>query len=226
MALVLVGSGAWGADLGRDLLTAARKGQAQRVRELLNQGAPIDAKDKQGRSALVLAAESEHTDVVAILLARAGRPAPLRVALDAAVSPGNLYSSCFMTPAQLAQHVAGLQPDVMVAAALKDYAASNGKGVVEFAGGDSAETVLQIRVRPGASCEPQRSVDTLSLAIDAKLLRKGNAEPLWQKTIGGGLKGLHARAVSSPAQYAPLFEEWARQHASQLYWNVLAALVR
>jgi len=224
--VLFLGWTAWGADLGRDLQIAARKGQVQRVRQLLEQGAPIDAKDKQGRSALVLAADNEQAEVVALLLARAGRPAPLHVVLDSAMSPGNLYSSCFMTPAQLAQHVAGVQPDAMVAAALRDYAVANGKGVVEFGADDSTDTVLQIRVRPGASCEPQRSVDSLSMAIDVKLMRKGRAEPLWQKTIGGGLKGLHSRAVSSPAQYAPLFEEWAKQHASQMYWNALSALVR
>jgi hypothetical protein len=226
VAVVLLSSIAWSADLGSDLLTAARKGQVQRVRELLDQGAPVDVKDKQGRSAQVLAAENEQPAVVALLLARSGRPAPLRVALDAAMAPGNLYSSCFMNPSQLAQHVAGLQPDAMVSAALRDYAVANGKGVLEFGGDENIDTVLQIRVRPGASCEPQRSVDSLTLAIDVKLLRKGRAEPLWEKTIGGGLKGLHARAVSSPAQYAPLFEEWAKQHTSQMYWNVLAALVR
>jgi hypothetical protein len=223
---VLLSSIAWSADLGADLLAAARKGQARRVRELLDQGAPVDVKDKQGRSALVLAAENEQSAVVALLLARSGRPAPLRVVLDSAMAPGNLYSSCFMNPSQLAQHVAGLQPDAMVSASLREYAAANGKGVLEFSGDDSVDTVLQIRVRPGASCEPQRSVDSLTLAIDLKLVRKGQSEPLWEKTIGGGLKGLHARAVSSPAQYAPLFEEWARQHTSQMYWNVLTALVR
>ena len=223
---MLLGLTAWSADPRRELLEAARKGQAQRVRELLDQGAPLDAKDKQGRSALVLAAENEQAEMVAILLARAGRPAPLSVQLDVAVAPGNLYSSCFMTPAQLAQHVAGLQPDAMVAAALRDYAATNGKGVLAFSSEASADRVLQVRVRPGASCEPQRSVDSLSMAIDIKLIRKGRPEPLWQKTIGGGLKGLHSRAVSGPAQYAPLFEEWSKQHASQMYWNTLSALVR
>jgi len=193
---------------------------------MLDGGATVDAKDKQGRSALVLAAENGHPEIVALLLAHSGRTLPLRVTLDAAVAPGNLYSSCFMTPAQLAQHVAGLQPDAVVAAALRDYAAQNGKGVLEFGSDESADTVLQLRVRPGASCEPQRSVDTLTMAIDLKLIRKGAAQPPWQKTFGGGLKGLHARAVSSPAQYAPLFEDWARQHAPDMYWNVLAAVVR
>ena len=213
-----------GADPGRDLLNAARRGQADRVRVLLEHGAPIETRDKSGRNALALAAENGHVEVLRLLLVRRGQTPPLRLSVDAVLAADNLYSSCSMSPRQLAQHVAGLQPEARVAAALREFAFTSGKGILELPSED-AGMELRLRVRPGASCVPQNSSDSLSMAIDAALVRKGSAVPIFEKTFGGGLKGLHARTVRSPAQYAPLFEAWARQHAPAIYWSVLAAMV-
>ena len=49
---------------------------------------------------------------------------------------------------------------------------------------------------------------------------------LLEKTFGGGLKGLHARAVSSPAQYGAIFSELAKANAPQIYWAVVEACLR
>src|SRR6266567_5071322 len=58
------------ADLGPDLLSAARKGQAERVAEFLGKGAPLEAKDKNGRTPLMLAAQHGHAEVARLLLAK------------------------------------------------------------------------------------------------------------------------------------------------------------
>jgi ankyrin repeat protein len=62
------------ADTGPELLTAARKGQADRIRALLVRKAPIEAKDRQGRTPLMLAAEHGHADAVRALLDAGASP--------------------------------------------------------------------------------------------------------------------------------------------------------
>ena len=32
--------------------------------------------------------------------------------------------------------------------------------------------------------------------------------------------------LTGPAQYQPVFEEWAKTHASSIYWSVLRALMQ
>ncbi|HUB33904.1 MAG TPA: ankyrin repeat domain-containing protein [Bryobacteraceae bacterium] len=247
---------AFAGDVSYDLLSAARKGQTQKVTTLLAKGGKIEFADKDGRTALMLAAEHGHADTVKVLLARGakaeardnigwtayglaifsssgGREAvlktlperpPVRITLEPALSTENVYNSCLLKLPQLTSHVAEIQPEAQVAAALRDVALKNGKGVVEFISGPGDAT-LKLRVRPGASCVPQDNADTLSLAIDATLI-SGDNTLLMEKTYGGGLSGLHGRTVNSPAQYAPVYEEWAKGHAGQIYWAALEAWLR
>lgn len=245
----------FGADPGADLRAAARKGQTAQVDTLLKGGAPIDGADKDGRTALMLAAEHGHFAVVRLLLDRganpsardnqgwtayalalsAGRddvmsalpaPPPASVFLDSTWDRSNLYSSCFMSPAQLATHVAGLEPQAMVAAAIRDFARANGRGRMEILAEPGGNATLYLRVRPAASCLAQQSVDSLSLAIDVRLERASDRVALLEKTFGGGIKGLHARTVGSPAQYQPLLSGWSSSHASEIYWASVQAWLR
>jgi hypothetical protein len=62
------------------------------------------------------------------------------------------------------------------------------------------------------------------MALDVRLER--NRAPLLEKTFGGGLKGLHVRTVRSPAQYQPLYAEWAKSHAAQIYEAAVEAWLR
>ena len=59
------------------LLYAACCGDTQRVRELLEQGVPVDSRDGRGRTPLMLAVRNDCVDTVALLLA-AGSDATAR----------------------------------------------------------------------------------------------------------------------------------------------------
>ena len=246
------------ADGAPELLTAARKGQTEKVAELLAKGASIETADKNGRTPLMLAAQKGHADTVKLLLSKGAKAEardregwtafglavfasgegqeavmnvlpkqkPLSLFLETTWTPDNLYSSCFMSPPQLAQHLAGIQPEAQVTAAIREYASFHGKGLVEFAAAEPGDAVVRVKVRPGASCLQQQSADQLSLAIDVRMVRSRNQAPMLEKTFGGGLKGLHARTVTSPAQYATLLGEWAKSHAGAIYWAVVEAWLR
>src|SRR5689334_294483 len=182
--LFFVAAAAFGADAMAELLEAAKKGQKDRVATLLEKAiGQIDAKDKNGRTPLMLSAQRHHADVVRLLLAKGADPAardregwtalglalfssadgmeetlralpPLpkvRMALTVKWVPDNLYSSCLVSPSQLGQHVAGIQPDAQVAAAFRETASVSAKQIVEVSE-DGGDAVLRLKVRPGASC--------------------------------------------------------------------------
>jgi hypothetical protein len=251
---ILLASAVAAADLGPDLLTAARKGQTQEIAALLAKGAPVESAAKDGRTALMIAAQRGHAAAVKLLLDRGANPAardregwtayalaltagrddvlrvlprhdPLLVQFDATWSPDNLYSSCFLNPEDLARQVTALHPDLLVAAAVRDYRAASGKDAVDPIVRDGQFKAL-FKVRPGVSCVQQQNVDNLNLAIDVSVTRATDDAVVLRKTFGGGLKGLHARAVSSPAQYDAIFSELAKSNASQIYWAVVEACLR
>jgi ankyrin repeat protein len=58
------------ADLGRQLADAARKGKDKNVLSLLKAGASVDAVDKKGKSALLLAIENGHEEIAGLLVLR------------------------------------------------------------------------------------------------------------------------------------------------------------
>ena len=64
-----------GAVLPGTVWEAARTGQTQQVEALVQQGIPVDARDPEGKTALMLAATNGHTATVQQLLALRANPA-------------------------------------------------------------------------------------------------------------------------------------------------------
>lgn len=65
---------AFAAGPGDDLITAARRGQIEEVKKLLEAGAPIEAKNQYGATPLYMAAFNGHGEIVQLLLARGADP--------------------------------------------------------------------------------------------------------------------------------------------------------
>jgi hypothetical protein len=206
------------------LMLAAMHGHASTVLELLKHGAKADLRDRVGWTAFGLAVFSTANGRDAVLKALPPHP-PLRLMLEVGWTPENLVTSCFLRPAQVREQVAAIQPDAQVAAALRDAVMTTGRRFVELVP-DGGDATLRLTVRPGISCVQQQSADNITEVIDVKLTVAEGGAVLLEKTFGGGLKGLHARSVTTPAQYGVTFEEWAKSHGPGICNAALEAWLR
>ena len=68
MLALLIPIPAYAQDLGSQLLEAAKGGQTEKVKALLEAGADVEAKDNDGETVLMVAAVGGYTDVVRTLL--------------------------------------------------------------------------------------------------------------------------------------------------------------
>jgi hypothetical protein len=210
------------------LMLAAQHGHADTVHLLLAGGAHADARDRQGYTAYGLAVLSSSGGTLEAMreLPHSG---PLRLAVDVEIGSENLTTSCFLRPAQLAEQIRDLKVEAAALDALREYAGTSGKGAAGLVppdGASEADAAVLLHLRPSSACVQQQSTDDVGLAVDVRVTRPGKDGTVLEKTFGGGIKGLHARSVSGPAQYAPVLQELARSHAGDVYWAVVAALLR
>ncbi|HLE72469.1 MAG TPA: ankyrin repeat domain-containing protein, partial [Vicinamibacteria bacterium] len=57
-------------DQGEDLREAARRGDLERAKALLDAGVPVDAKNRYGATALFFAADRGHLPLIQLLIER------------------------------------------------------------------------------------------------------------------------------------------------------------
>ena len=221
------------------LMLAAQAGYVEIVRLLLEKGAKPDSRDNDGLRAYNLAELlplGKREPVLALL----PKPAVLRIAADAAWLPESMVSSCFLSRPELAQNIETLHLDALAVGAFADYARRNGRDIVDVVRADAeglkssaaemdasetgADAIIELAVRPGVFCSAPS--DRIYLAIDVRVLRAGNRTPIWQKTFGGGLRGLNTRTVTSPSQYPTQFEKWARDQIAPIYSEAMRQLLR
>jgi hypothetical protein len=264
------------ADAPLDILEAARKGKTREVEALLAKGAGIEARDKDGRTPLMLAAQYGRTATVRLLLDKGAKPDArdarrwnaymlallepsggvipsthnavlkvlpqpkrFRVAITASWTPGKaLFSSCFMGPGELTQHIRELHPDGMAVEAFERYAATSGRDLIAVVSADArgnseiserstpqdVDGVLTLVVEPGLTCV--HPADQLGMQIQATLNRPADQAPLLEKTFGGGIRiGMRGQVATNPNQHAPIYASWVKPLAGPLYWAVLTALL-
>jgi len=265
-ALFAVAFAAW-ADTEKQLLDAARKGKTALVRDLLDRKPNIEARNKDGQTPLILAAEEGHAETVKLLLSggadssardKAGltawdqaliskhdsvlsllpKPEEVPVEVDALWLPVSMVSSCFESRPELARTIQALSPDKMALAPFTEYAITQSHGAIDILRSNSlglksdtsvtpttaTDVVVVLAVRPGASC--QQGSDHLTLAIDVSVHRGSGAPPVFRKTFGAGVRGLHDRAVQNLLEYRTIYQEWAQLHVSAIFWDVLPELLR
>jgi hypothetical protein len=209
-------------------MLAAQHGHADTVRLLLSKGAQADARDRLGWTAygLALLAPAGHGDHEEALRAL---PAPprIRLAVSAEWIPARLESSCFMSHGELPGEVGRLHLDTVVLEEFLAFAGASGKGLVDIVRGpaEPADALASFTVLPGVACGGAAG-DNLTASIDVRLFRSRGRQLLFEKSFGGGFKGLRTQTVNNSAQYAPVFLSWIRPQAGPMYSAVVEMLYR
>jgi hypothetical protein len=212
---------------------------------LLERGANPAARDKVGWTAYGLTMFSPATGVFhhvqEEILKLLPKPEPATLAVDATWNPGTLLSSCFMSRAQLAQHVDDVQLDGLILTAFERARRASGDGLVRIvraerhgmsgapqsgAGDGNTDASLSLQVEPHSACTADQTGDSLGLSIAIRLVRLRDHSLILKKTFGAGLKGLHMQTVNNPDQYFPVYDAWVQPHAEPIYEAVEAALLK
>lgn len=209
------------------LMLAAQHGRAETVRLLLAKGAHADARDRMGYTAYALAifAPAGRGNHEEALKALPPTP-PIRIAVTSEVNPGRIKSSCFMTKAELPREIARLHLEAVMREEFLAFAAASGKGLLEILPADPgpADALVALTILPSVACTGEN--DNLSVSVDVRVFRPATHELLFEKSFGGGIKGMKVQPVNNPAQYAPVLQSWLRPQAAPIYWAVAESLYR
>jgi hypothetical protein len=225
------------------LMFAAQYGRTATVQLLLSKGAKPDVRDANGWNAYMLALLSPsggvvHTahDAVLRLL-----PAPrrFRVQVNAGWSPGkSIFSSCFMRPSDMTEHMRQIRPDAIVIEAIQRFAVAGGRDLLAIVRADARGTseqsnlalaadtdaTIDLAVEPGLACV--QGSDRLTMTVRAELFRTHDREPILDRMFGLGVKtGMKTESATNPNQHAPLYEAWAKSQAAPIYWAAVEALL-
>jgi len=207
------------------LMLAAQHGRVDTVRLLLDRGAKTDIRDREGYTAFMLATflpagHGDHEAAIQLL----PKPPRLHVEVSVVSNLARLASSCFLNREQLAATVSAIRLDGKLLRQLADYAHLSGRGLLELVG-ENPEFTANIEVQPGAACSAQ-SGDNLTFNVDVRLVRAGDRQPVFQKSFGGGVKGLRVQTVNNAEQYGPVFDGWIKPLPESIYWAVAEAAYR
>ena len=132
------------------LMLAAQYGRTSTVQLLLAKGARPDARDAHRWNAYMWALlqpsggviHGTHDSVLRLL----PQPKRIRLAVTASWTPGKtLFSSCFMGPEDLMQHMRQLHPDGMAIEALQRFAISSGRDLMAIVSSRRARQLRRLR---------------------------------------------------------------------------------
>jgi hypothetical protein len=225
------------------LMIAAQYGRTGTVKLLLSKGAKPDTRDVNGWNAYMLAllapsggvVHTVHDAVLQLLPA----PRRFRLQINSSWSPGkSIFSSCFMRPAEMAEHMREIRPDAIVVDAVQRYAATSGRAMAAIVRADARGTseqsnlapaadvdaTLELSVDPGSACV--QGSDRLTMVVRAELARPQDRSPILDRMFGLGVKtGMKTESASNPNQHGPLYEAWAKSQAGPIYWAAVEALL-
>jgi len=228
------------------LMLAAQYGRTPTVKLLLAKGANTGARDSRGWNAYMLALLAPSGGVAGVVRGAHDAvlhllPAPrrFRLQVNANWPPDHaIFSSCFMRPPEMLEHIRGLRPDAMAAEAFERYTMSNGRGLLAVVRVDArgsseqsnlspaqdADAVLELTADPDTSCV--QGVDQVTMPIRVQLFLAGSNAPAMDRKFGEGLKiGMKSQSAMNANQHEPLFQAWAKSEAGPIYWAVIEALL-
>ena len=148
---------------------------------------------------------------------------PVRLAVSSELSLARVLSSCFMSKGELPAEIGRLHLDTAMREEFLAFGGASGKNLVEIVR-EPFDAQASFTILPSVNCSGAEG-DDLSVEVNVRVFR-ADRQVLFEKTFGGGIKGLHTQLVSNAAQYGPILLSRLQPHAGPIYWAVVEALYR